>query len=64
MKFDQTKYSVEQFAYDQKILGKMIGMSDIQVLEHFKEVIPTIDRSPAVRIKRCGHSVLLKQDFS
>ena len=33
-------YDVEQFAYDLKVLGKMIGMSDIQILEHFKESSP------------------------
>ena len=37
MKFDHTKYDAEQFTYDLKGLGELIGMSDEWVLEHFKE---------------------------
>ena len=31
MRFDHTKHDIEQFAYDLRILGKVIGMSDEQV---------------------------------
>ena len=34
MKFDNNKYGVEQFAYYLNVLGKMIGMSDEEILEH------------------------------
>ena len=40
MKFDHTKHDIEQFAYDLKVLGKMIEMSDEQVYEYFKETFP------------------------
>ena len=40
MKFDHNKHDVEQFAYDLKVLGKMLGMSDEQLLENFKEAFP------------------------
>ena len=34
-------HDVEQFAHDLKVLHKIIGMSDEQILEHFKEAFPT-----------------------
>ena len=37
MKFDQNKHDIEQFVYDLTVLGKMIGVSDEQILLHFKE---------------------------
>ena len=43
MKFDHTKHDVEEFAYDIKALVKMIGISDEQVQDHFKEVFSTKD---------------------
>ena len=41
MKFDHTKHDIEQFAHDLKVLGKMTGMSNEQVLEHFTKVFPS-----------------------
>ena len=38
MKFNYPKHDVEQFGYDKKVFGKMIGMSDEQILEHFREL--------------------------
>ena len=40
MKIIHTKHDLEQFAYAIKDVGKIIGMSDEKVLEHFKEVFP------------------------
>ena len=40
MKFDDSKHDVEQFAHYLKGLGKMVGMSNEQVLEDFKVAIP------------------------
>ena len=40
MKFDHNKWDKEHFTYDLKVLGKMIGMSGDQVLEHFKAYFP------------------------
>ena len=37
MRPNHTKNDMEQFAYDLQMLGKMICMSNEQVLEHFKE---------------------------
>ena len=37
MEFDHTKHDIEQFACDLKEIGEIIGMSDDQILEHFKE---------------------------
>ena len=34
-------HDLEQFAYDLKVLGKMIGMSDEQIPEHFRESFPS-----------------------
>ena len=36
VKFDHDKHNREQFAYDLKILGKTIWMSDELVPQHFK----------------------------
>ena len=33
MKFNNNKYDVEQFAYDLRVLNKMIGMSDKQIFK-------------------------------
>ena len=38
--FDHDKHEIEQFTYNVHALGKMKGMSDEQVLEHFKEAFP------------------------
>ena len=40
MEFDHNKHDVEQFAFDLKVLGKMICMSDEQVLGHINESFP------------------------
>ena len=40
IKFNHTKHDMEQFTYNLKVLGKMIGLSNKQVLEHFKEALP------------------------
>ena len=40
MKHDHTKHDIEQISYDLKELGKIIGTSDDQILEHFKESLP------------------------
>ena len=40
MKFNHKKHDIEQFAYDLKGLGIMIGMSDEQVIEHIKGAFP------------------------
>ena len=39
-KFNHTKHDIEEFSYDLKDLGKMIVVSDKQVLDHFKEAFP------------------------
>ena len=36
MKFEHTKHDVGQFVYDFKVLEKMIGMADDQMLQHFE----------------------------
>ena len=41
MKVGHNKHDVKKFPHDLKALGKMIRMSDKEVLEHFKEVFPT-----------------------
>ena len=40
MKFDHSKHDVEKFAYDLRVLGKMIGITDKQVLKHSREAFP------------------------
>ena len=40
MKFNHNKQNVEQFVYALKVLGKMTGMSDKQILEHLNELFP------------------------
>ena len=40
MKVNHKKYDVEQFAYDLKALWKIIGMSDKEILEHYKGSFP------------------------
>ena len=40
MSFDYTKYDILQFIYDPQFLGKVTGMSEKYVLEHFKETFP------------------------
>ena len=40
MKFDHTKHDIELFTCDLKVLEKITGMSEEQVLEHFKESFP------------------------
>ena len=37
MKWDHIKHDIEQFPYDLKILGKMTGMPDEQVLKYFSD---------------------------
>ena len=40
MKFDLNKYDIEQWIYEIKVTGKMIGMSDEKNLQHLKESFP------------------------
>ena len=40
MKYYHNKHVLETFSYDPKGLGKMIGMSDEQVLEYFQKPFP------------------------
>ena len=50
MKFDYVKHDVEEFAYDLKFLSKVIGLSDEQVLEYFKEFFhPKIESYSSLR---------------
>ena len=44
MKFDHNKHNAELFTYDLKVLVKMIGMLDEEILEQFKELfLPNIE---------------------
>ena len=40
MKFNHNKHNAEQFAYDIKLLGKIIGILHEQVSEHFQQMFP------------------------
>ena len=40
MKYNHTKHVIQQFVYDLKVPGKMIGLSDEPVIDHFKEAFP------------------------
>ena len=41
MKFNHAKQDAEQFANYLMVLGKMMGMSGEQALEHLKEAFPS-----------------------
>ena len=40
MKCDHNQHDVKQFAYGSKCLGKVLGLSDEQLLKHCKEAFP------------------------
>ena len=51
MKSDKTKHDAEQFTYDLKIVGKMIGMSDKQVFRFSKRPFPTTIQAKLLEIE-------------
>ena len=62
MKFDHTKHDIEQLDYVLKVSDKVIGMSNEQTLEHFKEVFTSKIKLQLLEIEDIDLA-LVKQEF-
>ena len=61
MKFDQNEHDVEQFKYDLSVLGKMIGMSDEQFLQHFIEAFLAKFEAQLLKIKINNTDIVMRK---